>query len=144
MMCGASLLLFYKKCVLCFFFSYLRKITILNVSENSLDELLRNQTASQTHINKRNDPIIFFFFFIFTLAFPAQISSLVHVLKTSQLLQFLRFQGLYCFLSVYSIIFLLWSFYICLYFSCHFPFGCVWLFFFFFLLLFFFFGFGSS
>lgn len=94
MICGASLLLFFKKCVLWFFFSYLRKITILNVSENSLDELLRNQTASKTHINMRNDPI-FFFFFIFTLAFPAQILSLVHVLKKLQLLQFLRFQGLF-------------------------------------------------
>lgn len=76
-----------------FLFQLSKKIAILIVSENSLDELLRNQTTSQTHMNMRNDPIIFFFFVIFILAFPAEISSLVHVLKKSQLLQFLRFQG---------------------------------------------------
>ena len=45
MMCSASLFsYFHKKCVLCFFFNYHRKkITILNVNENCLNELLRNR-----------------------------------------------------------------------------------------------------
>lgn len=39
-----SLIFIRKKCVLCFFFNYHRKkITILNVNENCLNELLRNQ-----------------------------------------------------------------------------------------------------
>ena len=88
---------------------FLFQFSILNVSENSLDELLKNQTASQIHINISYDPIIFLFpFFIFILAFPAQISSMVHVLKKSQFWQFLRFQGLFIVSCLfYNIIFLL-------------------------------------
>lgn len=58
---------FYKQVCIMFLFQLSKKITILNVSENSLDELLRNQTTSQTHMNVTNDPIIFFFSLSFLL-----------------------------------------------------------------------------
>lgn len=53
MVCGASLLFyFYKKEVCDVSFSImLEKISILNVNENSLDDLLRNQIISQTHLS---------------------------------------------------------------------------------------------
>lgn len=58
-----------------FLFQFFQEKTILNINDNHLDELSKNQITSQTYINMKYEAIIFSFFLSHFLLGLLQFSS---------------------------------------------------------------------